>query len=219
MTRLMVLFMVTLLMGMPVFAMRSPPTSTAQTPADPEALLRQTIDAINRGDVDGLLTYFTDDSVITGAPDCVTPCVGLDGIRREFEAVAAVQVRVTLVDVQVNGSSASSRFEATSSFLTQAGFERIAGSFTIELRGDKIASSRFELDATDAETARFLSMYPGVTTAGPAPRTGPTVLPDAGGGPPGGGWTALAAALAVFGLVAVVGGLGAGRSRRGRSPR
>jgi hypothetical protein len=191
----------------------------AQTPsqAGPVEVAQQAIDAMNRGDVGSLLALYADDGTIEGFPDCATPCVGTQAIEQEFNAIVGVHVHVTVLDMQVSGNSVTSRFEATSDVLRQLQIDRVLGTFSVQVRGDKIASSSFVLDPNDPQTARILAMY-----AQQYPTNQPTpsaqLLPGSGSAAPSGlafGWTAVAAVVGAFGVLALGSGLGmAALSRR-----
>jgi len=210
MARLLASIVASVLVGT-FFAVSSLPSTTkaqtppAQLPVVPAALQQQVVDAINRGDPAGILGFFTDNAVIQGFPDCSVPCVGRQAVQREFETIVAAHVQVTLTNTQASGSSVTSRFEATSDYLQSIGVERIVGSFVSEVSGTKIASSSFQIDPNDAQSARFLALYAGTSppTQGLLPDTGARSLPARRIN-----WSAVAGAIAGFGLLTFLAGSG-----------
>jgi uncharacterized protein (TIGR02246 family) len=132
--------------------------ASALAQADPAAVEQMLFDALNRGDVAGVLATFTDDAVFDGPGLCAqAPCVGKAAIQKEMEREVAGHTRITVVSRQVSGSAVTGRLEVRGDGLRQAGFDRIVGTNTSEVRGDKLASVRFRIDPGDAETGRFLT--------------------------------------------------------------
>jgi hypothetical protein len=64
-------------------------------------------------------------------------------------------VKLTIVDSQVSENTVSIRIELRGTPMRAAGVDRIVGTDTIEVRGDKIAALRFMADVTDPQTAKF----------------------------------------------------------------
>ena len=61
-------------------------TTSARAQGDPQALLRQELATIARGDVAGALALYKDDAVVDGVGLCaVAPCVGKAAIQKELE--------------------------------------------------------------------------------------------------------------------------------------
>lgn len=186
-------------------------TASAQTPTpgqvDPAALAQQQIDALNAGNLDAAMAFFTNDAVWQGSGGCLAACVGTAAVRAEWAAFVADHLHVTTISSQVSGSTVTGVREAASDYIRAAGVERIRFSFTLEVRGDKIASIRLVIDASDPQTATFLRLL-----AAAAPSTG------TGGSISGGsvtGWALAAGVLAAVGLLATTaGGLAFARRRR-----
>ena len=187
------------------------PTASAQTPTpgqvDPVTLGQQWLDALNAGNLDAAMAFMTDDAVWEGTGGCLdAPCVGTAAVRAEFATFVADHLRVTVISSQVSGNTVTGKVEAASDTIRAAGVERIVLSYTVEWRGDKIASNRLVLDASDAQTATLLASLAAMPSTG------------TGGSVSGGsvtGWALAAAALAAVGLLATMtGGLAFARRRR-----
>jgi len=187
------------------------PTASAQTPTpgqvDPVTLGQQWLDALNAGNLDAAMAFFTDDAVFQGSRGCLAaPCVGTAAVRAEFATFVADHLRVTVISSQVSGNTVTGKVEAASDTIRAAGVERIVLSYTVEWRGDKIASNRLVLDASDAQTATLLASLAAMPSTG------------TGGSISGGsvtGWVLAAGALLAVGLLATMtGGLAFARRRR-----
>ena len=109
----------------------------------------------------------------------------------------------------MSGNTVTSVREVASDTIRAAGVERIRLSATVEVSGDKIASTRLVIDASDAQTGTFLAF---ITAQAQPPSTG------TGGSISGGsatGWALAAGVLAAVGLLATAaGGLAFARRRR-----
>ena len=169
------------------------PSALAQ--ADPAAVHQQYVDALNRGDVAGVMAVFADDASWLGTGPCrQTPCSGKAAIQTEVARQVATRARLTVVNRQATSGSVTARVEVRSDPIRAAGVERIVGTETVEVRGDQIAALRFAIDPTDPQTAIFL--------AAQAPN-----LPNTGAGGSQQGWPKrrpafLIATLALCGLLA-----------------
>jgi hypothetical protein len=128
--------------------------------ADPVDVQHQFLDSLDRGDVAGAMTLFTDDAVIDSeSGNCAAaPCVGKAAIQNDLERIVKDRSRhVTVLNTYVSGDVVVTRFEAHSAKIQKSGSDRIILWGIREIRGDKIASSRCCLpDRTDPQTAKFL---------------------------------------------------------------
>ena len=189
-------------------------TASAQTPTpgqiDLAALEQQQIDALNAGNLDAAMAFFTDDAVFQGSRGCLAaPCDGTAAVRAEYATFVAGHTRVTNISRQVSGNTVTGVNESASDTIRAAGVERIRFSFTDEWRGDKISSRILVIDVSDAQTATYLAY---LAAQAQLPSTG------TGGSISGGsvtGWALAAGVLAVAGLLATTaGGLAFARRRR-----
>src|SRR5713101_3962909 len=123
---------------------------------DPGAVARRYVEAVNRGDVTAIVVPFTDDATVAHGRVCTPPCVADPAaVRRQYEQDVANGVKLTIVDSQVSGNTVAIRMELVSIPMRAAGVDRIVGTDTIEVRGDKITSLRFAPDLNDSQTAKF----------------------------------------------------------------
>jgi ketosteroid isomerase-like protein len=132
--------------------------TVALAQSDPEALLKKYVEAINRGDVAGVLAMFADDAVfdVPGGLCAAAPCVGKATIQKELESRVADKFHFTILKTYISGNVLTGRFEFRSDTIKKAGVERIIGWGIFEMKGDKISYLRGAIpDRSDSETARF----------------------------------------------------------------
>src|SRR3989442_11044222 len=130
--------------------------TSALAQGDPLSAARRYVDTVNRGDVTEIVALFTDDATVAHGRVCTPPCVGdLAAVRRQYEQDVANGVKLRIVDSQVSGDSVALRLELVATAMRAAGVDRIVGTDTIEVRGDKIASLRWAPDMNDPQTAKF----------------------------------------------------------------
>jgi len=129
---------------------------SAVAQGDPLSGARRYVEAVNSGEVTAIVALFTDDATVAHGRICTPPCVGdLGAVRRQYEQDVANAIKLTIVDSQVSGNTVSIRIELRGIAMRAAGVDRIVGTDTIEVRGDKIASLRFAADGNDPQTAKF----------------------------------------------------------------
>jgi len=131
-------------------------TTVALAQGDPAPIARRYVEAVNSGDVTAIVTLFTNDATVAHGRVCTPPCVADPAaVRRQYEQDVSNGVKLTILDMQVSGNTVALRMELFATAMRAAGVERIIGTDTIEVRGDKIASLRFAPDLNDAQTAKF----------------------------------------------------------------
>ena len=133
------------------------PVTLAQSA--PAVLLKQYVEAINRGDAAGALALLADDAVfdVPGGLCAAAPCVGKATIQKELESRVADKFHFTILKNYVSGNVVTSRLEIRSDTIKKAGVERIIGWGIFEAKGDKIAYARAGIvDRSDPETVRFV---------------------------------------------------------------
>ncbi|HEY7060006.1 MAG TPA: nuclear transport factor 2 family protein [Chloroflexota bacterium] len=139
--------------------------------------------SISRGNGADAMSLFADDATYwfsDGVGNCSTaPCVGRDAIRAEVERQIGQHARFTPFGGDVDGPSVTGLWDIRSDRVTAAGSDRVLGTITAEVRGDRVASLRITLVRDDPPTQRFVSWLQGQgsTTAGPA--AAPTAAPSA----------------------------------------
>ena len=105
---------------------------------DPVAVFRQAIDARNRGDIEAMIALFTDDAVREDG-SCQPPCVGLAAVRRSFQQNIDEHFQANVTSVQGTGDTVSASAEISSDAFRAKGIQKRMTSYTIQLRGGKIA--------------------------------------------------------------------------------
>lgn len=166
----------------------------AVTPAlaqiSPMEVYQKYLDARDRGDVEAVVSLFTEDGVFVGGGGCrPTPCVGSAAIRTSFQNQIVGHYKATLLDSRVEGDTVVWRASIENDMTRAAGVASIRTAGTTVVRDGKIAELRALPDPTDPETARFLEWQ-----ARQAPAAVPSTLPRAGDAVP----DSLAVALATF---------------------
>jgi hypothetical protein len=173
------------------------------------AIVKQLLDAENRGDVAAALALFTDDAVIDGG-SCTPACVGKAAIQKDIESGVASHTEHVLAEstFQVSGNTVTARIEHRNDTSRAAGVDRFFVIATLEFTGTKISHISPNLDTSDAQTAKFAAFQKAQRAA---------QLPTTGGEPSSsdGGGLALALLLGI-GLV-IAGGISTalGVRRRG----
>ena len=126
---------------------------------DPAAAHRAFVEAVNREDIDGALALMTDDAVYAGTPGCPLPdgCRTKEAIRADLARGAAIDVRYTTLNQEVNGSTITGRFETRAPIFAAQGFERVVLTYTVEIRDGKVALLRGVFDLDDPLTVRFVA--------------------------------------------------------------
>jgi hypothetical protein len=132
------------------------PITMALAQGDPAAVARRYVEAVNSGNVTSIVALFTDDATVAHGRVCTPPCVADPAaVRRQYEQDVANRVKLTIVDTEVSGNTVALRMELFVNAMRAAGVDRIIGTDTIEVRGDKISSLRFAPDLNDLQTAKF----------------------------------------------------------------
>src|SRR5690242_8836864 len=108
----------------------------AQT--DPVAIFRQAIDARNRGDIVAMMALFTDDAVREDG-SCQPPCVGLAAVRKSFQKNIDEHFQANVTSAEGAGDTVTARAEISSDVFRAHGIAKRMSSYTVTLRGGKIA--------------------------------------------------------------------------------
>ena len=123
---------------------------------DAIAVQQRFTDAVRRGDIAAAVAMLTDDATWAGTGLCAqVVCVCKMAIQAEIAQQIASHIHITALSVTADGAQVIQRAE-----LRFAGFpawiERIVGTATFTILGDKIASFRFMPDLGDAQTRTFV---------------------------------------------------------------
>ena len=106
--------------------------------SDSVAVFRQAIDARNRGDITAMMALFTEDAVREDG-SCQPPCVGLAAVRRSFQKNIDEHFQANVTSAQGEGDTVTASAEIISDAFRARGIEKRTTSYTIQLRGGKIA--------------------------------------------------------------------------------
>lgn len=114
-----------------------PGVSLAET--EPVAIFRQAIDARNQGNLTAMMALFTDDAVREDG-SCQPPCVGLAAVKASFQKNIDEHFHANVISAEAaGGDTVTARAEITSDAFRASGIERRMTSYTVKLRGGKIA--------------------------------------------------------------------------------
>jgi hypothetical protein len=148
------------------------------------ATLRRLVDAVNRSDIPGQLSVFTDDAVVIGGP-CGGPpangeCVGQTQIQAALQQ-GGTGVSVALSNIQVVGDGNTVTFRTTEAFplppeVTATGIHGQKELGTAVLVGGKIDRLALVVDVTDPQSVALQRLF---AQMGPGPSsTSSTVTSD-----------------------------------------
>ena len=144
-----------------VWAPREAASPAKAQEADPAELFQQFVDALNAGDIDGILAVFADDAEVSGATfACIfIPCVGLDAIQRFAEGEVLTNVNFTIISSETSDSTVTGQMEKTADVTEAAGVDRVIISFTAEVTDGAITSLNLEFDHDDEETFAYAQWF------------------------------------------------------------
>ena len=138
-------------------AAAQPPASPASGRATSLAALHQMqLDALNRGDLAAVMSFFADDVRVSIGGCTASPCVGKAAVQAEVARQIAGHSRVTMISSGANDDSVVEAVLISGDQFTAAGIDRIRFLETVRFVGDKIADVSGQLDLTDAQTAAFV---------------------------------------------------------------
>jgi pimeloyl-ACP methyl ester carboxylesterase len=118
--------------------------------------LQQTIDALNRGQID--LEDYADDLVFRATGPCAQEdCVGKDAYRNYFEYQVDMNLQITITSCEVSGDTVAVTYEAVMDSIRAAGVDRVISPVTYTYQDDKIvAVGGGGFDFTDPQTLQYV---------------------------------------------------------------
>lgn len=128
------------------------------------------VEALNAGDFNYVQSTFAEDAVLQGTPGCLTPCVGLEAIRAEFENLASDNTRYTVIDNSLmifHVFMAYMRMKVTSDSIRAAVVERILVTLTTDGTFGEMTSFIIDFDLTDPQTVDYLAFLEAQATGAP----------------------------------------------------
>jgi hypothetical protein len=168
--------------------------------SDPMPIINAWVEALNAGDIDVALSYLADDAVVQIVP----PAPGTSGvftgkgeIRGWYETIVEQNGVTTLSDCQVDGETVTCVNTYAEDSFRSMGIDFIVGEWVVVVRDGKFQSYTFTM--TEESLAAIMAAMPPQAM----PETGGTAVP-------------LYAAVAVFGGLMCIGGLGLGVLHWGR---
>jgi hypothetical protein len=168
--------------------------------SDPMPVIDAWVQALNAGDIDVALSYLADDAVVQIVP----PAPGTSGvfagkgeIRGWYETIVEQNGVTTLSDCQVDGETVTCVNTYAEDSFRSMGIDFIVGEWVVVVRDGKFQSYTFTM--TEESLAAIMAAMPPQAM----PETGGTAVP-------------LYAAVAVFGGLMCIGGLGLGVLHWGR---
>ena len=122
----------------------------------PLEILQTEIEAFNRSDVEGSVSWFTLDAVLVTALGGCAPCIGQGAIRDHWSRAVSAQTKIGVDTARTEGDvvRASSWLRAPS---LPDGVERAVGTVTVTVRDGRIARWDQEYDLNDPQTARLFA--------------------------------------------------------------
>jgi hypothetical protein len=143
------------------------PQTTSAQPVDPASFVQAFVEALDRGDIDGVMATFAPRAAIAysgfGPCQISTVCVGVDPIRRTMQLQIDRHEVITITNLQVFGSVVVAQNERRNDFISCHGHERILATLVAEVAPTGILSVADLGDFTDQQTlenGRILSQNP-----------------------------------------------------------
>jgi hypothetical protein len=151
----------------------SPPVPASAQELDKASVLLRWWDAEDRGDVDGSVAQFAINAVyisstVAGICTMQTPCIDLDGIRRQIARNVSLNFCTKIRWVLVSGSVVTGEREITSDFDYSIGIERVVQSFIAVVQDGQITFTAGVLNAGDPDTAYAIRQANGTEASRPA---------------------------------------------------
>jgi len=149
---------------------------TAQS-VDRVAILQAYYDALAQGDVEGMLSGYTDNATFispSGLCSMPNPCVGKDAIRARFQQMVSAHYCETPTNFDVTGSIVAGRKEVRNDALRANGIERIIAVTFFQMPQDKVSFAISYIETTDPQTAANNAIAAGTQAKGtpiPTPDT------------------------------------------------
>lgn len=130
---------------------------SAGAQADPEGVIRQLMDALDRGDTDTAVELYTDDAILEDIDGGSLAVVGRAALRLFYGQTGALNARVSIVRAEVSGSAVTGLAELVDDTVRQAGVERVLRPFTAEVADGQVSALRLTYDRSDPQTSAYLA--------------------------------------------------------------
>ena len=153
MTRLIALAaaVAALLLGATSFA----PARSATAATDLRVIVQAQTDALNKGDLAGVMSYYADDVVVTGNVVCAQRCVGQAGTRPSIATQIAQHANYQIISLrEPTTGNGTGRIRVVADAIKACGQQRVEADFTVKV-ADKITMQDVQFDLKDPQTAAF----------------------------------------------------------------
>jgi ketosteroid isomerase-like protein len=139
------------------------PTLSSPSPAsNPEAVFREFVAALNRGDAAAAQALLRDDATWERGGQCPpAQCAGIARLREELDRDVAAHHRLDISSTQINGDTVEARVELQTDQTRAAGVPRVIQLVTVSLSEGKLTSVRIVNDLSDPVTAAFVGQRGG----------------------------------------------------------
>ncbi|HEY83787.1 MAG TPA: SnoaL-like domain-containing protein [Chloroflexi bacterium] len=151
-----------------VIVLALPATLQAQEP-DPTATIKAMEDALNAGDVDAAMAFFTDDAVVK-LEFFGDTCTGADEIRVWFEELVAGNFQIQVEVLQIDGDTVTAKTTTWIDFTREMGIAPLIATEVYTFQDGKIAG--FTWIPTDETAAKIQTVL-----AATLPETGGASFP------------------------------------------
>jgi ketosteroid isomerase-like protein len=134
-------------------------------PLKPLRVVRQSIEAFNRGDAAKAASYYAIDAEFFTPLGGCDPCVGREVIEQKLGGAIQAQTQVSISRARVSGRTVTADLVLEAPTLPP-GVERAVGTLTVLVRKGKAVEWRVDYDRGDAQTAMLLDAVGAPTTGG-----------------------------------------------------
>lgn len=158
------------------------PARGAGAASDLRVVVQAQTDALNKGDLDGVMSYYAGDAIVGGNVVCMQRCNGQAQIRPSIALQISQHANYRIVSLQEpTPGNGAGRIAVTADAIKLCGQERVVADFTVKV-ADKITMHDVNFDLTDPQTAAFLKCFAALNApaATPAASVTPPRTGDAG---------------------------------------
>ena len=156
------------------------PARNVGAATDLRVVVQAQTDALNKGDLDGVMSYYDASAVVSGNVVCMQRCNGTAQIRPSIQLQISQHAHYTIESLQEPSTgNGVGRISVTADAIKLCGQQRVEADFTVKV-ADKITAQDVNFELKDAQTAAFLQCFAALNAGTPAassqtfspPRTG-----------------------------------------------
>jgi len=146
------------------------PAHNADAATDLRVIVQAQTDALNKGDLNGVMSYYSDDVVVSGNVVCAQRCVGQAATRPSIAMQIAQHANYQIISLrEPSTGNGTGRIRVVAYAIKACGQQRVEADFTVKVT-DKITMQDVQFDLKDPQTAAFLQCFAALQ-AGGAPAT------------------------------------------------